>query len=79
VPIELYNTDGAQGAARGAGIGAGYYASPAEAFGSLACTARIKPDAALHGLYTDLYAHWSQLLARSLSGRHGIGEVSMNP
>ena len=27
VELEVYNTDGSQGAARGAGIGAGYYAS----------------------------------------------------
>ncbi|MDX2284327.1 MAG: FGGY family carbohydrate kinase [Bacteroidia bacterium] len=79
VPIELFNTDGAQGAARGAGIGAGYYASPAEAFAGLACTARIEPDASLSGPYRDAYAHWSQLLAHTLRERHGIGEVSMNP
>ena len=30
--IELYNTDGSQGAARGAGLGLGYYASDTEAF-----------------------------------------------
>src|SRR3546814_20614624 len=29
--IELYDTDGAAGAARGAGVGAGLYSSPAEA------------------------------------------------
>ena len=36
--IELYNTDGSAGAARGAGIGAGIYTSPAEAFAF--CNAR---------------------------------------
>ncbi len=35
VGIELYETDGAQGAARGAAVGAGLYASFREAFISL--------------------------------------------
>ncbi len=33
--IELYNTDGAEGAARGAAIGAGLYNSTEEAFQKL--------------------------------------------
>ena len=33
--VELYNTDGAQGAARGAGIGSGVYADFKEAFRGL--------------------------------------------
>ena len=33
--LELYETDGSVGAARGAGIGAGIYATPAEAFDNL--------------------------------------------
>ncbi len=33
--IELYNTDGAEGAARGAGLGLGFYSSEADAFGNL--------------------------------------------
>ena len=33
--IELYNTDGSVGAARGAGLGTGIYSSPKEAFESL--------------------------------------------
>ena len=41
--IELFNTDGAQGAARGAAVGAGYYKSFKDAFGSLNKVARILP------------------------------------
>ena len=42
--IELYDTDGALGAARGAAIGAGLYASPPEAFTQLKCLDTITPD-----------------------------------
>lgn len=44
VKIELYNTDGAQGAARGAAIGAGYYKSFQEAFVSLSVIDSINPN-----------------------------------
>ncbi len=43
--IELYNTDGSVGAARGAGIGAGVYKTPEEAFSSLKKIAVITPEA----------------------------------
>lgn len=42
--IELYNTDGSVGAARGAGIGAGIYATPEEAFATLKTIAVITPE-----------------------------------
>ena len=45
VTIELYNTDGAQGAARGAAVGAGLIPSVKEAFNGLACLRRVEPDA----------------------------------
>jgi xylulokinase len=45
VTIELYNTDGAQGAARGAAVGAGLIPSVKEAFKGLACLRRVEPDA----------------------------------
>ncbi len=41
--IELYNTDGSIGSARGAGIGLGVYASPEEAFSSLKKIEEVKP------------------------------------
>ena len=41
--IELYDTDGSVGAARGAGIGAGIYRTPADAFATLARLDRIEP------------------------------------
>ncbi|HEY8960151.1 MAG TPA: carbohydrate kinase, partial [Chitinophaga sp.] len=57
VVIELYNTDGAQGAARGAAIGAGYV-SAADAFRGMECLAVIEPEAALQAQYRDVYGNW---------------------
>ena len=42
--IHLYNTDGSIGAARGAGIGCGYYKSAKEAFTGLAAVGITEPD-----------------------------------
>jgi xylulokinase len=60
--IELYDTDGAAGAARGAGIGAGFYSSPADAFASLKQIGRAEPNAALAGAYAEAYARWEARL-----------------
>jgi xylulokinase len=57
VVIELYNTDGAQGAARAAGIGAGLF-SEKEAFRGMECLATIEPDAALQQQYAGIYSQW---------------------
>ena len=43
VDLEIYNTDGSQGAARGAGIGARYYSSPDEAFKGLKVIEKLSP------------------------------------
>jgi len=66
VSIELYNTDGAQGAARGAALGAGYYSSAAEAFGGLARTDLIEPDDARAEEFLDHYEGWKGALTRVL-------------
>jgi xylulokinase len=57
VVIELYNTDGAQGAARAAGIGAGLY-NEQEAFLGMECLATIEPDATLQQQYASIYSQW---------------------
>lgn len=44
--IELYNTDGAQGAARGAGVGAGVFKNTTECFEELKVLERIEPKKA---------------------------------
>lgn len=63
-PIELYDTDGSVGAARGAGIGAGIYANHREAFAALQQLDVIEPDAANRQAYTDAYHLWKQRLTR---------------
>lgn len=55
--IELYNTDGAQGAARGAAIGAGYV-NLKEAFRGMECLMVIEPQADLQAQYQDVYGKW---------------------
>ena len=42
--IELFNTDGSLGAARGAALGAGFYKSREEAFRSLKCLDVVEPN-----------------------------------
>jgi xylulokinase len=68
VAIELFNTDGALGAARGAALGAGYYASPHEAFAGLALRSRIDPDARRTAQFGALYESWRRGLASLVPG-----------
>ena len=58
VVIELYNTDGAQGAARAAGVGAGCF-SLENAFKGMECIATVEPDAG-QAQYQEIYAEWLQ-------------------
>ena len=61
--IELYDTDGSVGAARGAGLGAGIYSGPAEAFGTLQRLALVEP-ASDRSPYQDAYVLWRDRLQR---------------
>jgi xylulokinase len=63
VVLELYDTDGSQGAARGAGIGAGIYKSPKEAFFGLQKLLEIHPDPNISSQYQEVYAHWKKMLS----------------
>ncbi|MDX2303078.1 MAG: FGGY family carbohydrate kinase [Microscillaceae bacterium] len=67
VNLELYNTDGAQGAARGAGVGLGYYQNPTEAFQSLACLQSYSPDAEKSKRYQETYQQWEKILKQQIS------------
>jgi len=60
--IELFDTDGSVGAARGAGIGAGIYKDAKEAFSSLQRLKVIEPDAGLVPQYMEAYELWKQKL-----------------
>jgi xylulokinase len=56
--IELYDTDGAAGAAKGSGIGAGIYSSNNEAFAGLDKLAVIEPELQHKDQYQDVYQRW---------------------
>ena len=60
VPVELYNCDGSVGAATGAGIGAGIYASAKEAFQTFKPVKLIAPTK--EKLYDELYEKWKASL-----------------
>ncbi len=60
--IELYDTDGSVGAAKGAGIGAGIYADNNEAFATLDRIEVIEPVAADRQAYVDAYNLWKERL-----------------
>lgn len=62
--IELYETDGSIGAAKGAGMGCGIYRDHNEAFASLKQLAVIEPDEAKRAAYTEAYAEWKDILEK---------------
>ena len=62
--IELYETDGSVGAAKGAGMGCGIYRDNNEAFATLKKLAVIEPDEAQHAAYAEAYARWKEVLMR---------------
>ena len=64
--IELYDTDGSVGAARGAGLGAGIYRTPAETFATLERLAVIEPAEADRPAYAEAYDRWKQCLERAI-------------
>jgi xylulokinase len=64
--IELYDTDGSVGAAKGAGMGAGIYRDNNEAFASLQKIEVIEPDNALRPQYVEAYERWKSLLNKEI-------------
>jgi xylulokinase len=56
--IQLYNTDGSIGAARGAGIGCGYYSSEKEAFNGLQAVSETHPDNSRKDAIEEAYLKW---------------------
>lgn len=62
--IELYDTDGSVGAAKGAGIGAGIYKDNNEAFSTLEKLAVIEPDIRNAQAYADAYGRWADYITK---------------
>ncbi|MBF6627635.1 MAG: carbohydrate kinase [Proteiniphilum sp.] len=56
--IELFDTDGAAGAAKAAGMGAGIYTSSEEAFTTLKKITIVEPDKKNSSQYQDAYQRW---------------------
>ena len=65
--IKLYDTNGAVGAAKGAGIGAGIYQSPEEAFASLKKIDVIEPDGLKADKYCAAYTTWKERLDKLMA------------
>ena len=64
--INLYDTDGSVGAAKGAGIGCGIYKDHDEAFASLRLLQTIAPDEQHRADYQAAYERWKEQLTGSL-------------
>lgn len=60
--IELYETDGSVGAAKGAGMGCGIYSDHNEAFASLRKLGVVEPETAMAGQYEEAYERWKGYL-----------------
>lgn len=65
--IELYNTDGALGAARGAALGAGIYASREEAFATLKVVDQTLPNSEMKQTLQERYEQWCKQLEINLN------------
>ena len=65
--IELCDTDGSVGAARGAGMGAGIYADHNEAFATLKKLQVIEPDIKNQAAYREAYDRWSSVLGNIIA------------
>jgi len=66
ITIELYNTDGAQGAARGAALGIKHFTNRSEMFKGLECIKVIEPQKNRANDYQEVYASWLSVLKRYL-------------
>ncbi|WBL24743.1 xylulokinase [Zunongwangia sp. HGR-M22] len=60
--LQLYKTNGADGAARGAAFGYGHYETLEEAFNSLECLQTIEPKPELVEEYKTIYNNWKKAI-----------------
>jgi len=64
--VELYNTDGSVGAARGAGLGTGYYKNARQAFDRMEKLAVLEPAKEKQSLYEGFYESWRAALKKAI-------------
>ena len=64
--IELFDTDGSLGAARGAALGAGLYKSSDEAFSTLERLEAVEPDREWKAPLEEAYQNWKSELEKAL-------------
>ena len=64
--LELYQTDGAEGAARGAGLGAGVFKEEKEAFSGLKKLEKLSPEKEKTELYQESYQKWLDKLNHNI-------------
>ena len=62
--LEVYNTDGAIGAARGAALGSGLFSSAEEAFRDLELSDLLEPKIELTSMYKELYLEWKDTMIK---------------
>ena len=62
IPVELYDTDGAKGAALGAGIGNKTFQTPKDAFSEMVKMECIEPNHAISTVYQEIYEDWKSIL-----------------
>jgi xylulokinase len=65
--VELYNTDGAQGAARAAGVGAGVFKSYSESFTGMKQIKSHEPDKENMERYANVYTKWKKGLEKRMA------------
>lgn len=66
LPVQIFNSDGAEGAARAAAWGVGFYRNRAEAFQNLQRQSCIEPDRKITTVYREKYVQWTAQLEHFL-------------
>ena len=63
-PLEIFNTDGATGAARGAALGYGIFETMEEAFDDLQLLEVIEPNSELSSIYKESFEGWKETISK---------------
>tara|TARA_A100001011_G_C14264947_1_gene824229 strand:- start:654 stop:1907 length:1254 start_codon:yes stop_codon:yes gene_type:complete len=63
-PLEIFNTDGANGAARGAALGFGIFETMEEAFDDLQLLEVIEPNSELSIMYKESFEGWKETISK---------------